>query len=46
MTEGESVHLSTDLPKIERGDVIEWMFGDEIIAVVVSNEVKHLRYCT
>ncbi len=34
MTEGESVHLSTNLPKIERDDVIEWMFGDEIIAEV------------
>ncbi len=26
---GESVHLSTDRPKIERGDVIQWMFGKE-----------------
>ncbi len=29
MPEGESVHLSTDLPKIERDDVIEWRCGDE-----------------
>ncbi len=29
VTEGESVHLSTERPKIETDDVIEWMFGDE-----------------
>ncbi len=28
MTEGESVHLSTDHPKIKRGDEMQWMFGD------------------
>ncbi len=31
---GESVHLSTDHPKIERDDVIQWMFGGEIIAEI------------
>ncbi len=34
MTEGESVHLSTDRPKIERDDEIQWRFGDEIIAEI------------
>ncbi len=34
MTEGDSVHLSTDRPKIERGDVIQWRCGDEIIAEI------------
>ncbi len=32
--EGESVHLSTDRPKIETDDVIEWRFRDEIIAEI------------
>ncbi len=40
MTEGESVHLSTDRPKIERGDVIQWMCGDEIIAEVKEGTGK------
>ncbi len=34
VTEGESVHLSTDHPKIETDDVIQWMFGGEIIAEI------------
>ncbi len=34
MTEGKSVRLSTDRPKIERGDVIQWRFRDEIIAEI------------
>ncbi len=34
MTEGESVRLSTDRPKIERDDEIQWRFGGEIIAEI------------
>ncbi len=34
VTEGESVHLSTDRPKIKRDDEIQWMFGGEIIAEI------------
>ncbi len=34
MTEGESVRLSTDRPKIERDDEIQWRFRDEIIAEI------------
>ncbi len=40
MTEGESVHLFTDRPKIERGDVIQWMCGDEIIAEIKGGTGK------
>ncbi len=40
VTEGESVHLSTDHPKIERDDVIEWMFRDEIIAEIKGGTGK------
>ncbi len=40
MTEGESVHLSTDRPKIERGDEIQWMCGDEIIAEIKGGTGK------
>ncbi len=34
VTAGESVHLSTDRPKIERDDEIQWKFGGEIIAEI------------
>ncbi len=34
VTAGESVRLSTDRPEIERGDEIQWMFGEEIIAEI------------
>ncbi len=40
MTEGESVRLSTDRPEIERGDEIQWMFGEEIIAEVKEGTGK------
>ncbi len=40
VTAGESVHLSTDHPKIERDDVIQWMFGDEIIAEIKEETGK------
>ncbi len=40
MTEGDSVHLSTDHPKIERDDVIQWMFGGEIIAEIKGGTGK------
>ncbi len=34
MNVGEAVRLSTDRHKIERDDVIQWRFGDEIIAEI------------
>ncbi len=34
MTAGESVHLPTDLPKIETDDEIQWRFRGEIIAEI------------
>ncbi len=40
MPEGESVHLSTDRPKIERDDVIQWRCGDEIIAEIKEGTGK------
>ncbi len=40
VTEGESVHLFTDLPEIKRDDEIQWMFGDEIIAEVKEETGK------
>ncbi len=40
MIEGKSVHLSTDRPKIETDDVIEWRFRDEIIAEVKGGTGK------
>ncbi len=40
MTEGESVHLSTDRPKIERDDEIQWRCGDEIIAEIKEGTGK------
>ncbi len=40
MTEGDSVHLFTDLPKIERDDVIQWRCGDEIIAEIKKGTGK------
>ncbi len=40
VTEGESVRLSTDRPKIERGDDIQWRFRDEIIAEVKGGTGK------
>ncbi len=40
VTAGESVRLSTDHPKIERDDVIQWRFGDEIIAEIKGGTGK------
>uniref|UniRef100_A0A8C1Y966 Immunoglobulin domain-containing protein n=1 Tax=Cyprinus carpio TaxID=7962 RepID=A0A8C1Y966_CYPCA len=42
MTVGEPVHLSTDHPKIERDDEIEWRFGSEnfLIAEIRGGSVK------
>ncbi len=40
VTEGDSVHLSTDRPKIERDDEIQWRCGDEIIAEIKEGTGK------
>ncbi len=40
MTAGESVHLFTDRPEIERGDEIQWRCGDEIIAEIKEGTGK------
>ncbi len=40
VTAGESVRLFTDRPEIERDDVIQWMFRDEIIAEIKEGTGK------
>ncbi len=36
MTVGESVHLSTDLPEIQRDDEIQWRFGDDSLIAEIK----------